>query len=553
MFHMDRFIRSRKVIRDVTYKWVPFLFVVLTVIVCTALLSTSGKPPRGIVVTFSVMAGLLVLFFMSCHLVLYCTGIKHQMDAERANGDNGDADPSPQLDGNIPSSFFNANANANLSTREQQRGRGRSEQDDHGRAEQHRYGQYHPDHSMGRHSPNRSPAARHDFHGLDQVAGYGSDQPYPRSESEIRVHQQNPPQSLGQRPRKRTFSDSSAAPAPLRQARPPCQAGRTQQRPRPDLARKESPTRPPYSRPTSGEDGEMLHSARTTRIHMEATPTPPHQPPQRYRAAPRDAVPRETLQHSALDNQLRGRISIARRVEKEMFLDRAHDSRRDVSALSDAPSDQDEPRGYPAGTLSRVQARFALLAGPDVWDLASRLLSNVKPRAQLGQMPADDCLGRPPSGIGDADTVIILRDIDRKPVQVHPAAPELERVRSQKALAHRVRLRDSNDSGYYSADSNQHPPSLPQPPGTSTAAASTLVSSVASTCPPSSSGPSLSLSVSAGSEWYSPRTSPFSSISSEWLGWHGRVSMGDEGTIEVAKGMRRRDGRPRPLGRSKTF
>ncbi|KAG6356620.1 hypothetical protein INS49_014494 [Diaporthe citri] len=153
MFHMGKVIRSRKVIRDVTYRWIPFLFVVLTVIVCTALLSTSGKPPRGIVVTFSVMAGLLVFFFLLCHLMLYCTGIKHEMDTEEGNGDNGNVDPSHQLDSNIPPGFLpdanvntNTNTNTNANTQVQQRERDQTEHHGLGRDEQHRRSQYHPDH-----------------------------------------------------------------------------------------------------------------------------------------------------------------------------------------------------------------------------------------------------------------------------------------------------------------------------------------------------------------------------------------------------------------------
>lgn len=207
------------------------------------------------------------------------------------------------------------------------------------------------------------------------------------------------------------------------------------------------------------------------------------------------------LQYRVPDNPSRSSISIAQQRENEMFMNRNQARRSGASAHADTPVDQAEPRGYPAGTPNSLQAHFALLGGPDVWKLASRFLSDMKPRAhRLRRKSADDDLDLTPLVPDDAADLVILRDTDRKTVQMHPAAAEVERVRSQKAVVQRVPLRDSNDSGYYSVGSNQHPPPLPQPLGTSTAASSTLASSTASTCHPASIEPSLSSPPSEGSE-----------------------------------------------------
>lgn len=543
---MGKIIQSRKVIRDVTYRWIPFLFVVLTVIVCTALLSTSGKPPRGIVVTFSVMAGLLVFFFLSCHLMLYCTGVKHEMDTEGANCDNGNADPSPQLDSNIPPGFLpdanvNTNPNANTNTQVQQRGRDQTEHHHLGRYEQHRHSQHHPDHHTGHHASTRSPAAQHDVRGLNQVAGYGSDEPPPQSRAENRVHHYNLPRTLEQRLSERSLRRSSAAPDPLHPKRPPHQAESTQQRSQPGLGLEGFPSR--SRRPSSGDD-KVLHSARTTRSYMEVAEPRPHESTQWHPATTRAGAPYQVTQRGAPEYQLHGRSNAVRRKKSELFLDETRDRIRGASAHVDTPGHQAEPRGYPAEAPNSVQAHFALLGVPDVWGLASRLLSDMKPRARLRRKSADDCCDRPPSD--DAADLVLLREINRKHVQVHPAAAEVERVRSQKVLVQRVPVRDSNDSGYYSADSSQHPPAWPQPAGPSIA-----VSSAASTGPPLSSGPSARSSLGAGAE-NSPNPNSASSMRSEQMARFERESMEAEGAIRVAMEQPLHDGRLKPRRRSRS-
>lgn len=554
---MGKVIRSRKVVRDVTYKWIPFLFVVLTVIVCTALLSTSGKPPRGIVVTFSVLAGLLVFLFLSCHLMLYCTGIKNQMDTEGANGDNGNADPSShQLDSNIPPGFLpdtnvNTSTNANANTQVQQRGQDQTEHHNPGRVEQHRHSQYHPDHHMSRHVPTRSPAAQHDARGPNQVAGHASDEPQPQMQAENRVHPYNHPRILEQRLSERSLRRSSAAVDPLRPRRPSHQAESTQQQPRPDPGLEGPPSRQPQSRHTSGGYGSSLHSNHTTRSQTELIGQPPREPRNWHRGAPRDAALPHTLQRSVPDSQFRGSIGVAQQREREMFFSSTQTRLPRASAQANTPADQAEARGDPAETPNSVQAHLALLGGPDVWGLVFNLFSDMKPLASLRRKSADNYLDLLSPVPVDAADLVFLRDTDRKHVKVYPAEPEVTRVRSQKALVQRTPFRDSNDSGYYSADYNQHPQSLPQPAGPSTATSSTLVSPAASTRPPLSSGPSACSSLRAGSE-YSPGPNSASSMRSEQTGQFGRESLADEGVIRVTMEQPLRGRRPKPRERSRS-
>ena len=267
----------------------------------------------------------------------------------------------------------------------------------------------------------------------------------------------------------------------------------------------------------------------------------------RGRAAPRNTQPRRTLQRGALDNEPRGRVA------DELWYNDPRDSLHNDSTYPSTPRAQAGPRARHTRTPNNVQARFALIGGPHVWGLASRFLSDWKPSARhLQGASADGCLGRPPTVSEDTDTLIVLRDIDRKHVQVHPAAPELDKVRSQEVLLQRNELRDSNNSGYYSTGSNQHPPSQPQHTGPSTAGSSTSVSSPGSTWPPASSGSRVSSSRSASSELLNLHRRSVSSTGLELMGWHGRVSMEDDGVVRVITGTRFHQRRPRPLGRSKT-
>ncbi|KAH8772675.1 hypothetical protein F5883DRAFT_549177 [Diaporthe sp. PMI_573] len=548
MFHMDQLIRSRKVIRDVTYKWIPFLFVILTIVVSTALLSTSGHPPRGIVVTFAVFAGLLVFIFLLCHLMMYCTRIKHEMDTERANGDKDDADPSSRLNKNIPPGFLTAE---NDNTQAQQRGRDQPEQHGPGRDEQQRQSGSRPNHRMSSNAPNRSPTAHDDAPGINQVAGYGSDRPRLRNQEVNRVHQQDRPSNPHRTPRDSYFRHSSARPDPLDV--PGHQTGnmQQQQQSQPGLAGEESLTRSPHSRHTSGGDGGILHSVRTS-AQTETAEPPPHEAPRRHHAAARDVTPREMLQHSARNSQHHSRISAAEQMEREMYLPGPQNRLSSVSAHSHLWGDQAEHRGSPTNRPDNVQARVALLGSPDVWGFASRLLPDLKPGARLRRMSADDCLRRPPWRVDDAD-LTVLRDIECKVANVRPAAPGLERIQSQKGSVRIMRPRDSNDSGYYSAGSIQHAPPLPLPSDLPTAFSATSISSPGSTWPAASSGSPFSSSPpSVRSELLSLRRRSASSMASEWMGWRGRASMGHDGAISVITRTRVRYGRQRPLGWCKT-
>lgn len=257
---------------------------------------------------------------------------------------------------------------------------------------------------------------------------------------------------------------------------------------------------------------------------------------------------RQTLQRDTQDSQPHSSHNVTSQREKELFLP-------DDSARSHTRGDGFEHRGYPAEPQRSVRAHFAVLGGPDVWGQASRLLSDMKPLSHLRRVSSDDCLDRPLSALDDDDAVVRLRDTERKAVRVHAAGPEVERVRSYKALVQRSRLRDSNDSGYYSVDSIQRAASsVPQPPGPSTADSSTLVSpaavsSAASTWIPPSTGPSLSSSLSAISERQSLHRGSSSTMGLIRISWSERASTGDEGTTRRPL----REKRPVPLGRSNTY
>lgn len=549
MFHLGKVIRSRKVVRDVTYKWIPFLFVVLTVIVCTALLSTSGKPPRGIVVTFSVLAGLLVFFFLSCHLMVYCTGAKHDMDMEMEmansdNGDNSNTNPIPHPDGNLPpGSVPNASANAQA----QERRRDRTENRGLGRNEQQQHGQYNTNRRTDHHYPTSSPAAQHHIHRPKQAVDYGSEQPPPpsRIENEVPLYSRLP--TSDRRSSGIGLRRSSAAPDPLRTKRGRLQADTNQEQPLPDSGLEALPSDRTRSRYTSGGYGSGLHSAKT-KSYTEAAGPSPQEPAQRDRADSRDAPVRQILQRDLQGSQPHGSNNVAIQREEELFLP-------DTSAPSHTCGGRFEDRGYPAEEPGSVRAHYAVLGGPNAWDLASHLFSDAKPLAPLRRVSSDDYLDRTLSTLDDDDTVVRLRDTERKAVQVHTAGPEVERVRSHKVLVQRSRLRDSNDSGYYSADSVQSAAaSLPQPPGPSTAGSSTLVtpaaaSSADSTWTPPSTGPSVSSSPSSISERQSLHRRSVSTMGSIWVSWSERASTEDDGAMRRSLHERR----PVPLGRSNTY
>lgn len=63
----------RKFIRDAAYLFLPFAFVAFLILLGGALLVTWGDLSNAVLIGFCVTAGLLVGFFLLCHLVLYCS------------------------------------------------------------------------------------------------------------------------------------------------------------------------------------------------------------------------------------------------------------------------------------------------------------------------------------------------------------------------------------------------------------------------------------------------------------------------------------------------
>lgn len=522
------------------------MFVILTVTVSTALLSTSGHPPRGIVITFGVFAGLLVSSFLACHLMLYCTRIKHEMDMERANDDKDDADPSSELNKNVPRDFLPykyANAQA------QQRAGDQPEQGLE-RDEQQRQSQTQTSRRISRNTPTRSPAAPYQSPRRNQITSHGSDRPYIRTQAGSRVYQQTSPPTSDQRLREESLRHRSLFPSPLNV--PGHQAGGVQQPPRARMDREIPPSAHLDSRYRSSGDGTILHSARTS-LQTGVVEPRPQETTGQHRAAARDAAPQQVLRHGARNSPLQVSTSAAQQMEREMYFSGPPDRRSGVSTGSHAWKDQAEALLHSANRPYNLQTQFALLESPIFWGRAPRFFPDLKPGARVRRMSADDCLRRPPWGVDGAD-LIVLRDVDCKVVRVHSAAPELKRVRSQKVLVQRLRSRDSNDSGYYSAGSSQHQPWLPPASSPPMTFSSTSISSPGSTWPPASGGsPVSSTSPSARSNQPSLHRRSASSMDLVWMSWHSRVSIGYDGSARVLRGTRLRHERQRPLGRSNTL
>lgn len=522
------------------------MFVILTITVSTALLSTSGHPPRGIVITFGVFAGLLVFSFLSCHLMLYCTRIKHEMDMERANGDKNDADPSSELNKNIPPGFID---NTNTDAQAQQRERDQPEQVLK-RDEQQRQSQTRPNLRMSRNTPTRSSAALYESPAINQITSHGSDRPQLRAQAVSGVYQQSSPPTSDQRLREELPRHPSAFPDALNVRKH--QARGVQQPSRLEMDREVPPSRHLNSRRTSGADGTILHSERTS-VQTDVVGPPPQEASRRHRAAAREAAPQQMLQHGARNSPLQVSTSAAQQMEREMHFPGPQDRLSGVSARSHAERYQAEPRLPPANRPYNLQAQFALLGSQNIWGRGPRFFPDLKPGARVRRMSADDCLRRPPWGLDDVD-LIVLRDVDCKVVRVHPAPPDLKRVQSQKVLVQRLRSRDSNDSGYYSAGSSQHQPWLAPGLGPPTAFSWTSISSPGSTWPPTSNESPVSSSLpSARSNQPSLHRLSASSMDLVWMSRHSRVSISHDGSARGLRGTPLRHERQRPLGRSNTL
>lgn len=71
-----------KFIRDAAYLFFPFIFVAFLILLGGALLITWGNFSTAVLVGFCVTAGLLIGFFLLCHLVLYCSTWAAEENAE---------------------------------------------------------------------------------------------------------------------------------------------------------------------------------------------------------------------------------------------------------------------------------------------------------------------------------------------------------------------------------------------------------------------------------------------------------------------------------------
>lgn len=73
----------RKAIRDTAYLFLPFTFVTFIILLGGVLLVTWGHLSNAVLVGFCVTAGLLIGFFLLCHLVLYCSAWAAAFDPEK--------------------------------------------------------------------------------------------------------------------------------------------------------------------------------------------------------------------------------------------------------------------------------------------------------------------------------------------------------------------------------------------------------------------------------------------------------------------------------------
>lgn len=85
--------RPRRIVHDTAHLFIPFAFAIFLLLLGGALLITWGRLSNAVLVGFCVTAGILIGFFVICHLALYCTRARE--DGVRETGKNDDSDSSP--------------------------------------------------------------------------------------------------------------------------------------------------------------------------------------------------------------------------------------------------------------------------------------------------------------------------------------------------------------------------------------------------------------------------------------------------------------------------
>ncbi|KAJ4388824.1 hypothetical protein N0V93_006285 [Gnomoniopsis smithogilvyi] len=77
--HLPTVPWPRKIVHDTAYIFIPFAFAVFLLLLGGALLVTWGRLSNAVLVGFCVTDGILIGFFVICHLALYCTSPKEKL------------------------------------------------------------------------------------------------------------------------------------------------------------------------------------------------------------------------------------------------------------------------------------------------------------------------------------------------------------------------------------------------------------------------------------------------------------------------------------------
>lgn len=89
----------RRTVHDTAFFFIPLAFAVFLLLLGSALLITWGRLSNAVLVGFCVTAGILIGFFVTCHLALYCTRAKEAGVRETGGKDNsGSSPPGSALD-----------------------------------------------------------------------------------------------------------------------------------------------------------------------------------------------------------------------------------------------------------------------------------------------------------------------------------------------------------------------------------------------------------------------------------------------------------------------
>ncbi|ROV92641.1 hypothetical protein VSDG_06569 [Cytospora chrysosperma] len=450
--------RQHEFLHDLVYKWTPLGLVVYLFIVCTALLSVSGKLTYAEVVGFCVTAGLLIAFFATCHLALYCTRIRDQMDLEKNHGnssatssnsgpgDNVPADQNCQPSAGAPGQPAPPRHNKNGKQLSQT---GPSDPK-FGVPHNHPAGPRPNTQARVEDSPDEEPVRPplRVTNGVQRSSiSTNHLQPQPHSQR-VRSHVSAAPEPLSTRTQRADHLQGGGGPREYIPYR------------RPDP---KTPSSHPGARNTSDAVGDVSH------LHTAGL-TPEEAMDSLHRTMGREPWTNSQGRLPSLQRRLdqpsgrHQRASYAlgngtpgHRAGRQLFPGSPSTPNSLVrlptrlAEVTDLAGPQNHPVELSAGS---VQGYLFLLQEPDLMDLRSRRLLEWKARPCPLDRPGHDNLGKPVTPRDDPG-VVVLDNSDRKSVNVHDAPVTVGRMRSQKALVQNSPSRPSRrsaDSGYCSVN-----------------------------------------------------------------------------------------------------